>query len=157
MSSQVAKLIILFETNVTQDEIRAIYGLFSDATVKVCAIDDRYLSSRAEDLKYNVILADMRIDNVKQWVIDQKSWILSNSETVKCVYKHKSGCKIPEDEMKLIKNSFGCTAIRKHLPEEARDFQEYVKKVLNDHVSSTVVKLSWVEWLIKLIAKYVCA
>lgn len=138
------KLIILYETPLTTDELQCLYSVMNSK--QICEVDSKMKSSSYKDIlnDYNCLLIDVRDTDLKKWCLEQSSF-LYQTENLHSVYKKKRGKHIEDDELILIKKSFGVNNVRKYLPVYSRNFDDYLMKLKSDHVKHDIVTLNILE------------
>ncbi len=138
------KLVILYETPLTTNEYQCLYSVLDSKTI--CEVDSKMKSSLYKDLlsSYNCLLIDVRDSELKQWALDQSSYLYSN-DNIHSIYKKKKGKHIEEGDFVLLKKSFGVNVVRKYLPVSSKTFNDYLMRIKSDHVQRNIVNLNILE------------
>jgi len=145
------RLIILYETDLTQDEIATIYSVCK-ATIQ---FDATMLKSTIGDIlqMFGVLLVDVRKPEYLDWYINCTSYVTSNYEKCKVIYKRKHGDKLKEKDTADLKKNLKACAVKKYLPESCKDWNDLVIQMMSDHVSSAIVQVSKCERIMNAIDK----
>jgi hypothetical protein len=135
------KLVILYESPLTSDELQCLYSVINSKMI--LEVNSKHKSSSYKELlvDYNCLLIDVRLADIKKWCLEQSNY-LYQTENIHSVYKKKRGKHIEEEDLILLKKSFGVNNVKKYLPVYSKTFDDYLLKLKNDHVKHDIVSLN---------------